>query len=296
MRTSTISDKIFDVVNYTIMILLAIATLYPFLYVLAVSLNDPFDTIKGGITLFPRMFTLINYKEIFNYPLIGQATLISVLRTVIGTITSVLSTAMVAYVLSRKDFFARKIITALFLITMYVGGGLVPEYLLIRGLGLMNNFLVYILPGLINSFNIILIRAYIDGLPMELQESAMIDGANDLIIFFRVIFPLCLPVLATIALFVAVGHWNSWFDTYLYCGGNKNLTTLQYELQKILANAAASSTIDYYSNLDPTRTMRVTPQSMRMAMTIITTLPIVFVYPFLQKYFIKGMTLGAVRS
>ncbi len=295
MRKS-FGDKIFDVFNYSLMVLLVLVTLYPFLYVLAVSLNDPFDAIKGGITIFPRVFTLDNYREIFNYPLIGQAALISILRTVIGTIVSVLSTAIVAYVLSRKDFFANKFITILFLITMYVGGGLVPEYLLIRGLGLMNKFLVYILPGLLNPFNIILVRAYIDQLPMELQESAMIDGANDLIIFFKVVFPLCLPVLATIALFVAVGHWNAWFDTYLYCGGNKALTTLQYELQKILANAAASSTIDYYSILDPTKTMRVTPQSLRMAMTIITTLPIVFVYPFLQKYFIKGMTLGAVKS
>lgn len=293
----SLGDKIFDIVNYGLMLLLVIITLYPFLYVLAVSLNDPFDTIKGGITIFPRIFTLDNYKEIFNYPSIGRAVLISTLRTIIGTITGVFSTAIVAYVLSRRDFFARKLITTLFVITMYVGGGLVPEYLLIRGLGLMNNFLVYILPGLINPFNLILIRAYIDTLPLELQESAMIDGANDFIIFLRIILPLSLPVLATVALFVAVGHWNSWFDTYLYCGGNKNLTTLQYELQKILANAAASSTtIDYYSNLDPTRTMRVTPQSLRMAMTIITTLPIVLVYPFLQKYFIKGMTLGAIKN
>lgn len=292
-----LGDKIFDIVNYGLMILLVIITLYPFLYVLAVSLNDPFDTIKGGITIFPRIFTLDNYKEIFNYPSIGRAVLISTLRTIIGTITGVFSTAIVAYVLSRRDFFARKLITTLFVITMYVGGGLVPEYLLIRGLGLMNNFLVYILPGLINPFNLILIRAYIDTLPSELQESAMIDGANDFTIFLKIILPLSLPVLATVALFVAVGHWNSWFDTYLYCGGNKNLTTLQYELQKILANAAASSTtIDYYSNLDPTRTMRVTPQSLRMAMTIITTLPIVLVYPFLQKYFIKGMTLGAIKN
>ncbi|MEN3012135.1 MAG: carbohydrate ABC transporter permease [Dictyoglomus thermophilum] len=293
----SLGEKTFDIINYSLMIFLVVITLYPFLYVLAVSLNDPFDTIKGGITIFPRIFTLDNYKEIFNYPSIGRAALISTLRTVIGTITGVFSTAIVAYVLSRKDFFARKFITTLFIITMYVGGGLVPEYLLIRSLGLMNNFLVYILPGLINPFNLIVVRAYIETLPSELQESAMIDGANDFVIFLKVILPLCIPVLATIALFIAVGHWNAWFDTYLYCGGNKNLTTLQYELQKILANAAASSTtIDYYSNLDPTRTMRVTPQSLRMAMTIITTLPIVLVYPFLQKYFIKGMTLGAIKN
>ncbi len=156
----SLGEKTFDIVNYGLMILLVIITLYPFLYVLAVSLNDPFDTIKGGITIFPRIFTLDNYKEIFNYPSIGRAALISTLRTIIGTIIGVFSTAIVAYVLSRRDFFARKLITTLFVITMYVGGGLVPEYLLIRGLGLMNNFLVYILPGLINPFNLILIRAF----------------------------------------------------------------------------------------------------------------------------------------
>ncbi|MEZ0536700.1 carbohydrate ABC transporter permease [Caldicellulosiruptoraceae bacterium PP1] len=279
-----------------LMLLLVIITLYPFLYVLAVSLNDPFDAVKGGITIFPRKFSWVNYKEIVSYPNILHATMITVLRTVIGTITSVLSTAMVAYVLSRKDFLARKIVTALFIITMYVDGGMVPNYLLIRSLGLMNNFWVYILPGMISAFNIILIRSFIDEIPDDVEESAMIDGANDLLIFFRIILPLCLPVLATVTLFSAVGNWNSWFDTYLYCGGNEKLSTLQYELQKILSNASASSTLDYYSNLDPNRTMRVTPQSLRMAMTVIVTLPIVCVYPFVQKYFIKGMTLGAVKS
>jgi len=297
VKKKTTGDLVFEVFNYLLMIILAVVTLYPFLHVLAVSLNDPYDTVKGGITIFPRKFTLINYIETLNYPQIPWAVLITVLRTVIGTFVGVLSTAMVAYVINRKDFIARKPVAIMFIITMYVGGGLIPDYMLIRGLGLMNNFLVYILPGLISPFNVIVIKSYMEGIPPDLEESAMIDGANDFLIFWKIILPLCAPVIATISLFIAVGHWNSWFDTYLYCGGNKNLTTLQYELQKILANAAASSTtIDYYSNLDPTRTMRVTPQSLRMAMTIITTLPIVLVYPFFQKYFIKGMTLGAIKN
>lgn len=296
MKKKTTGDLVFEVFNYLLMIILAVVTLYPFLHVLAVSLNDPYDTVKGGITIFPRKFTLINYIETLNYPQIPWAVLITVLRTVIGTFVGVLSTAMVAYVINRKDFIARKPVTIMFIITMYVGGGLIPDYMLIRGLGLMNNFLVYILPGLISPFNVIVIKSYMEGIPPDLEESAMIDGANDFLIFWKIILPLCAPVIATISLFIAVGHWNSWFDTYLYCSSEPKLTTLQYELQKILSNATASSQVDYYSNLDPNRTMKVTPHSLRMAMTIIVTLPILLVYPFIQRYFIHGMTIGAVKS
>ncbi|BCS80583.1 carbohydrate ABC transporter permease [Anaerocellum diazotrophicum] len=296
MKRKTTGDLVFEVFNYLLMMILTVVTLYPFLHVLAVSLNDPYDTVKGGITIFPRKFTLVNYIETLNYPQIPWAVLITVLRTVIGTFAGVLSTAMVAYVINRKDFIARKPVAMMFIITMYVGGGLIPDYMLIRGLGLMNNFLVYILPGLISPFNVIVIKSYMEGIPPDLEESAMIDGANDFLIFWKIILPLCAPVVATISLFIAVGHWNSWFDTYLYCSNEPRLTTLQYELQKILSNAAASSQIDYYSNLDPNRTMKVTPHSLRMAMTIIVTLPILFVYPFVQKYFIHGMTIGAIKS
>ncbi|ADQ45498.1 binding-protein-dependent transport systems inner membrane component [Caldicellulosiruptor kronotskyensis 2002] len=296
MSKKTASDIVFEVFNYTIMIILAIITLYPFLHVLAVSLNDPYDAIKGGITIFPRKFTLVNYIETLNYPQIPWAVFITVLRTVVGTALGVLSSAMVAYVINRKDFIARKAVSVMFIITMYVGGGLIPEYMLMRGLGLMNNFLVYILPGLISPFNVVVIKSYMEGIPADVEESAMIDGANDFLIFWKIILPLCAPVIATISLFIAVGHWNSWFDTYLYCSSEPKLTTLQYELQKILSNAAASSQVDYYSNLDPNRTMKVTPHSLRMAMTIIVTMPILFVYPFIQRYFIHGMTIGAVKS
>jgi len=292
----TLSDKAFDLINHLFMIFIVIITLYPFLNVLAISLNDPFDAVKGGITIFPRKFSIVNYAEFFNYPNIIHASLVSLLRTSLGTILSVLSTAMVAYVISRRDFFARKFMTILFIITMYVDGGMVPNYLLVRSLGLMNNFWVYILPGLISAFNVIIVRSFIDEIPDDIEESAMIDGANDLFIFFRIILPLCLPVLATITLFYAVGHWNSWFDTYLYCSGREELFTLQYELQKILSNASAASSVDYYANLNPNRTMKVTPDSLRMAMTIMVTVPILCVYPFVQKYFVKGMTLGAVKS
>lgn len=290
-------DIIFNVFNYSVMILLVVATLYPFLHVLAVSLNDPYDAMRGGITVYPRQFTLVNYIETLNYSQIPWATLITLLRTFFGTLTSLLSTAMVAYVISRRDFFARKFVTILFIITMYVGGGLIPDYMLMRHLGLLNNFLVYLLPSLINPFNVIVMRSFMDSnIPDELPESAMVDGANDFLIFRKIIMPLCKPVLAVIGLFIAVGQWNSWFDTYLYCSGNPQLTTLQFELQKILTSAAASSTIDYYSTHDPHRAMKVTPESLRMAMTIIVTLPIILVYPFIQRYFVHGLTIGALKG
>jgi putative aldouronate transport system permease protein len=277
------------------MITLIVVMLYPFLNVLAVSFNDSMDTVRGGITVFPRQPTLSNYGEIFGYPQLLRALFISVLRTAVGTVTGLFSTAMVAYVMSRTDFFALKPVSVLFVITMYVSGGLIPDYMLMRNLGLMNKFAVYILPGLISVFYVFVIRSYIDGLPFELQESAKLDGANDLFIFLRIILPLCLPVIATVSLFIAVGQWNSWFDTYIYAGSNKSLTTLQYELQKILANSQISNQ-DMYRTLRPGQSMSVSPESIRMAMTIVATVPILVVYPFMQKYFVKGLTLGAIKA
>ncbi|AEJ60654.1 ABC-type transporter, integral membrane subunit [Spirochaeta thermophila DSM 6578] len=298
-RRAKRGDALFNAFNYTAMILLGIATLYPFLNVLAISLNDSVDTVRGGITIFPRKFTLENYAYLFSYPSVVRGAVMSVLRTAVGTVTGLVSTAMVAYAISRRDFFARRFVTGIFVMTMYISAGLIPDYMLIRSLGLINNFLVYILPGLISAFNVIVLRSYIEGLPYELQESAKIDGANDFVIFSRVVMPLCLPVLATIALFIAVGHWNSWFDTYLYASSNKYLTTLQFELQKILTNVqsqAAASAQDIYSYALTEQTRRVSPESIRMAMTIVATVPILCVYPFLQKYFTRGLVLGALKQ
>lgn len=296
MRTLSAGDRTFNIFNYTLMILLCITTLYPFMNVLAISLNNSLDTVKGGITILPREFTFQNYIQIFKTNAIATSVFVSILRTVVGTATGILSTAMVAFVISREDFFAKKFVTVVFIITMYVSGGLIPEYMLIRNIHLTNNFFVYILPGLISVFNVIVLRSFIDGLPIELQESAKLDGANDLVIFFRIILPLCLPVIATLSLFIAVGQWNSWFDTYLYCGSKKSLTTLQFELQKILLSAQSSGEQDIYGSSDMVTQKRVSPESLRMAMTIVATVPILFVYPFVQKYFIKGLTLGAVKT
>ncbi len=270
--------------------LLMVITLYPFLNVLAISLNDATDTVRNINFIIPRVFTLSNYKYVFKEGGIATPFMLSVAKTIIGTMLGVICTAMLAYTLSRKDFVLRKFFTLLFVITMYVSGGLIPEYLLImRTLKLGNNFLVYILPGLIWVYNMILVRSYIDGLPFALQEAAVLDGANDFQIWYRVVMPLCKPVIATVALFYAVGQWNSFMDTYLYA---KKLPTLQYKLYEIMSQATVQ--IDPHSA--SARATSVTPMAVRMAVTVVATVPIVVVYPFLQKYFIGGMTVGSVKD
>lgn len=283
-------DKILDYILAVIFVGILILTLYPFLNVLAISFNDPIDTMRNVNFIFPREFTLSNYTYIFKENNLMKPFMMSVARTLAGTLVSVLSTSMIAYVLSRRDFYFNKIVTFLFMITMYVSGGLVPEYLLfMRTLNMGNSFWVYILPGLVWAYNIVLMRSFIDGLPDALQEAARIDGANDFIIWLRIVLPLCKPVLATVALFVAVSQWNSFMDTYLYA---RDLPTLQYVLYEIMEKATIK--------IDPHAAEQVknavSPMSVRMAITIVATVPIIVVYPFLQKYFVGGMTVGAVKD
>lgn len=283
-------DDILDWILLVVFIFLIIITLYPFLNVLAISFNDPIDTMRNINMVIPRQFTLSNYVYIFEENNLIAPLLLSVLRTVLGAGLGVICTAMLAYVLSRKDFYFNKVFTLLFVVTMYVSGGLIPEYLLLmRTLGLGNNFLVYIIPGLIWVYNVILVRSFIEGLPIALQEAARVDGANDFIIWGKIILPLCKPVLATVGLFMAVGQWNSFMDTYLYA---KELPTLQYVLYQIMETA----TIKIDPHAAEQMKNAVSPLSVRMAITIVATVPILIVYPFLQKYFVGGMTVGAVKD
>ena len=284
-------EKALDYVLLIFCLLMIVITVYPFLNVLAISLNDPMDTMRNVNFIIPRKFTLSNYIYVFTENNLGKPFLISVARTLIGTAVSVLCTAMLAYVLSRKDFYFNKSFTVIFIITMYVSGGMIPEYLLLtRTLKMGNSFMVYIIPGLIWVYNVILMRSFIEGLPLALQEAAKIDGANDFVIWLKIILPLCLPSLATVALFYAVGQWNSFMDTYLYA---RELPTLQYVLYEIMEKAAIK--IDPHAQTDQLKNA-VSPLSVRMAITIVATVPILVVYPFLQKYFVGGMTLGAVKD
>lgn len=292
-RKRSRKDIIFDTIIAIFLIGFVIVTLYPIINTVAISLNDGVDATRGGIHLLPRKFTLQNYKTVLSNPNLGQAAFISVARTVIGTVLSVFLTAMLAYVVSRKEFLYKKQVSFIYVLTMYVSGGMIPSYLLIKELHLLNNFWVYIIPGLISAFNMIVIRTFINGIPYSLIESAKIDGAGDFRIFIQIVLPLCKPVLATVALFVAVGQWNSWFDSMLYCSGDSSLTTLQYELMKLLSSTSTkNASVDIMKNASN----MVTPKSIRAAITIVTAIPIVCLYPFLQRYFVSGLTIGGVKE
>ncbi|MCX7711799.1 MAG: carbohydrate ABC transporter permease [Clostridia bacterium] len=300
IKRINIGDMAFNLFNTVFMLLLAVVTLYPFINTIAVSFNDGMDTIRGGIYLWPRVFSLQNYKAVFITGTVFNAFFISVARTVLATVLNIFFTTMLAYTLSRREYVFRKFITVVFVMTMYFNAGIIPNYLLIRDLHLMNNFLVYVVPSLVAAFNLIVIRTYIRTLPDSLAESAKIDGAGDFRIFMQIIFPLCMPVLATVALFVAVGSWNSWFDTFLYCSGRQELSTLQYELMKLLASATQTNNNPAMANAvgvdAQTARNLVTPISIRAAITIVASTPILLVYPFLQKHFVVGLSVGSVKE
>lgn len=290
-------DIVFPAVNGLFLCLLMFITLYPVLNTVAISFNDGIDAVRGGIGIWPRVFSVEAYRSLLTDEQIYNAFFISVARTVITTILNVVLTSMLAFTLSRKEYVLRKFITLVMVLTMYVNAGLIPNYLLIsKTLKLGKTFWVYIIPTMFSCFNMIVIRTYISGLPEALAESARIDGANDLRIFWQIIFPLCTPVLATVALFVAVGSWNQWFDTQLYNGSKKHLYTLQYLLKMKLATSmqsmnAANTSTDALANAS-----KSTPVTIRCAITVVSALPIMVVYPFLQRYFVTGMVLGGVKG
>jgi len=274
---------------------MAIITLYPFLNVLAISLNDSTDSVRGGITIFPRVFSLENYKAIFTYDTLLTGFKISLLRTVVGALLGLISASMLAYTLARRDFQGRRFVSLYLAVTMYVTAGLIPFYILIKDLNMMNTFAVYVLPGIVSAFNVFVVRSFMDGIPYEVQESAKMDGANDFTIYWRIILPMTKPALATIGLFLAVSQWNAWFDTYLYNGSSEHLTTLQYELVKVLQSTMNNSG-DYRTQSVTQIMSTVSPDSIKMAITIFVSVPILLVYPFLQRYFVKGLTLGSVKG
>lgn len=295
----TVEDWILDLVVYVSLIFLCIVTLYPFINTIALSFNNALDSVRGGIYLWPREFTLRNYEKILiGNPLIQTAIFISASRALVGVAVSLFATTCLAYTLSRRDFVFRKVFTPFLVFTMYFSGGLIPSFILMRNLGLLNNFLVYILPSVVSAYNVMVMRSFIEGIPDSLIEAAKIDGASEYRVLFKVVWPLSLPVVATIALFVVVGQWNAWFDTMLYCSSNQKLTTLQYELQKLLTSAQSFTSADADAAQainDPNR-VPVTPTSIRTAMTVIAVTPILVSYPFLQRYFVQGLTLGGVKG
>ncbi len=294
MRRS-LSERIGDTIIVFFMLMIIVIMLFPIWNTLVVSFNEARDSIKGSLYLWPREWTLFNFQSVFKTDKVFNAFLISVYRTVITLVVNVFLSSLLAYILSRKEFIFRKFLTTFMVITMYINAGLIPQYFLYRDLKLIDNFLVYILPSLVGAFNVIVIRTYINTLPDSLVESAKIDGASELRIFLRIIIPLSLPVMATVALWAGVGAWNDWFTSFIFAP-KQDLSTLQYEMMKILSSSMQSGVRqpDYLASSMQTRSM-VTPNSLRAAMTMVATVPILIVYPFLQKYFVT-VNIGGVKG
>ncbi len=292
------SYKTFLAVNAIVLICISALMIYPYLNQLAIALNDGNDSALGGITIFPRKFTLINFQTILSDPSVGKATLVSVLRTVLNVVIHLFVTFSAAYALTRRNLRGRSVINKVFMLTMYINAGTIPIYILYRYLGLINNFWVYVLPYSFSFYNMIIMRSFIQELPIALEESALLDGANELVIMLRIIVPLSKPVLATIALWVAVGQWNDYSSTLMYVT-DKNLFSLQYLMLRIIKQGEALKQIglDQAMGADTVAaTAQTTSESIKAAMLIVSTVPILCIYPFLQKYFVKGVTLGAVKE
>ncbi len=287
---------IFVIINTIFLVVFTVITLYPILNTVAYSFNDGLDALRGGIYLLPRKLSFESYKTVFNMHGILVGAKITVLRTLLGTLTSLVANALLAFVISRKRFLFRSSLSLFWVITMYVNGGMVPVMVLYKYLGLTGSFWVYVVPGMISAFNVMVLRTYMEDLPDELEESAQLDGAGYLTIFLRIISPLCKPVYATIALFVAVWQWNSWFDAMLYNRLKPEYTTLQYELMKLLSSVSKQGGNAGTSATQAAASTQVTTVSVRSAASVVTMVPIICVYPFLQRYFVTGLTIGGVKG
>lgn len=290
-REST-SRKVFNVFNVLLFLLINVICLYPLWYILVQSLSDG---AKASHAIFwPVNFTLENYKMILSRQDIGHALWISILRTVSGTTLTVLGCMMLGYLFTKQDMPCRKFLYRMLTITMYVSGGLIPTYLVYKSYGINNTFLVYLLPTIIDAYYVILIKTFVESLPTSVEESAMLDGAGVFTIFGKIILPMSLPIIATIAIYASVAQWNSWFDNHLYCINNENLETLQYLLYKYMREAQHIS--QEMREKNPGMSIKITPRGVRMTITMITTVPILLVYPFMQRYLIKGLLIGAVKG
>ncbi len=289
--------NLFDLINKIFMLLLCAVTLYPYLNQLAVSFNDGADTAFGGVTIFPRKFTLINYRAAFMSSGFTNSLFVSIARVLSGTLIGLTVTLLCAYVLSKKEIPFRKFIIGFFLIPVFIHPGIIPNYMTFRYLGVLNTFWVYILPGAFIFFNMVVMRTYIEGLPKSLDEAALIDGANELQVLTIIYLPLCMPMIATISLWLTVGHWNDWITTLMYIT-KRELFTLQYIMMQVVKESEAVQRMANelaMSGQDITK-IAPTPDSVKSATLIIATIPIVAVYPFLQKYFVHGVTIGAVKE
>jgi putative aldouronate transport system permease protein len=275
------------------MLIISFITLYPVWYTVILSFNDSTDALRGGIYWFPRKFSLQSYRTVFLDNAILRAFNVTIWRTLIGTVVSVFFTAMTAYAFSKKYLMGNRVYLIIGTITMFFGGGIIPYFILLRSIGLYDTFLVYIIPAMFSFWNCIIFMSFFRELPAGLEESAKLDGANDFVIFIRIIIPLSMPVLATIALFNGVYHWNDYFAGVMYVN-NPDLQPIQTFLYRIIASVSVNrGTIDMPAGISA---QQVSSQSVKLATMVVTTGPIICIYPFLQRYFVKGVMIGSIKG
>lgn len=289
LQDKTIGNRIFDFVNQTVLLLISLICVLPFVYVLAVSFTSPAEVAKGGLILWPKEWSLASYRYIFSTDTLFRSMLVSIYVTVVGTLINLFFTALMAYPLAKTHLRGRQGILLAVLFTMLFGGGMIPTYFVVKALHLTNTLWSLMIPSAISAFNLIVLKNFFQQIPDGLEDSARIDGCNDVGVLFRIVLPLSLPAMATFGLFYAVGHWNQFFNAILYINDNE-LYPIQVLLRQIVILSSSSIGDTAIDNSE------IQPLTIRMAVIVFATVPILLIYPFLQKHFAKGVMLGSVKG
>ena len=295
---TTPGDVVFNIINYTFFGLFTLSCIFPFYYLFINTVSDNALVRRGLINFYPKGFHIDNYLALREVGDLGASFIVTISRTIIGTVLMVIASAFVGYLVTKQEMWHKSFWYRFLVITMYFNAGLIPLYLTMALLGLTNNYLVYILPGIVQPYNIILVKTYIESIPGELEESAFIDGASYFQVFTKLIFPLSKPILATIAIFGAVGHWNSFQDSLIYMQGNGSMFTLQHRLYNYLNTSSNIGAIIGQSTSEAQRAMEeaLNAKVIKYTISMVSVIPIFCVYPFMQRYFEKGIMLGAVKG
>lgn len=291
-------DILFKIVNYSVFLLFTFLCAYPFYYLIINSISSNELSSNGMINFLPRQIHFQNYKDVFQLSGLSTAVVVSIARTVIGTACTVMASAYLGFMFTQKKMWHRSFFYRFIVVTMYFSAGLIPMFMTIKLLHLNNSFWVYIIPGIVQPFNVIMVKTFIESIPSSLQEAAEVDGAGVLTVFFKVILPTCTPILATIAIWAAVGQWNSFQDTLIYITDQK-LYSLQYLLYIYLNQAnSLAALVKSSTNIGAVADLvtKQTPTSIRMTISVVVVLPILFIYPMFQRYFVKGIMIGAVKG
>jgi putative aldouronate transport system permease protein len=287
-------DRVFGALVYVLLSMVLIIVLYPLVFVVSASISNPVTVLRGEMWLFPKELSFIGYERIFANPEILTGYGNTILYTTVGTSINLMMTVLAAYPLSRQDFKGRGVITWFIVFTMFFSGGLIPTYLLVKNLGLINTMWALILPGAVSVWNIIIMRTFFQSsIPGEIQESAAIDGCNNIQTLWRIVLPLSAPILAVMVLFYAVGHWNSYFSALIYLNDRE-----KYPLQLLLREILIKSEVDQMAGSMTTSTQQylMEAEAIKYAIIIVANLPVLLLYPFLQRYFVKGMLIGAIKG